>query len=66
MATYYSACRQFGTNLGDCPARQMGDSCRNCNNLVWILRKKPQNQPEQAENEQSSTEENQNDINTTE
>lgn len=57
MATYYSACRQFGTDLGNCPARQMGDKCINCRNLVWVLRQKPTEQSQNTGTEETSQQE---------
>lgn len=55
MATYYSACRQFGTNIGNCPAREMGEKCHNCRNLLWVLRQKiTENSSDESTNQEQS------------
>ena len=62
MATYFSACRQFGLNFNECPAKQVGEECGECANLVWILRKKRQNVTKTAENETANEQEKSNDV----
>lgn len=38
MPTYYSYCHQFGDKFQNCPIKERGAACINCNNNIWRLR----------------------------
>lgn len=58
MATYYSACRRFGSNVSNCPVRGMGGRCIDCDNAVWVLRQKSEENTKNSESGSTNTQEN--------
>lgn len=58
MATYFSHCRRFGSNISNCTIREMGGKCIECDNVVWVLRQKSRENTKKSESEPTITEEN--------
>lgn len=58
MATYFSHCRRFGSNISNCPVRGVGGRCIDCDNVVWVLRQKSEENVKNNQSDAANTEEN--------